>query len=225
VFRKITYVFFILLALAGSLAHAQVLSPVLDRHVFEIGYTHKWYKRDFGSTYLGESEWSAGACYLRYGVCRRATIAFEGAVSTLHHGSFDDIDYRRYTIGGGLAATAYRRGAFRIDVSGHYSEIFDHDRSENRLHKNLRDLTIAVEVEGFFSVDDQPIILWAGPVFVYNQSRQYPWQSTTPVKDDTSDNFGFAIGVNTVLLKHVSAFGHLVYADTFRPRTGLGVQF
>lgn len=225
VIRRLLCVLALTIAFAAPAARAQVLSPALDRHVFELGYTHKWYARDFGSTFLGETDWSAGTLYLRYGVCRWATIGFEGLVSTVNHHGFDGLDYRRYSVGGGIAAIAYRHGTFRVDVSGYYSEIFDHDRSENHFHKNLRDLTFVIQAEKFFTVDEQTVILWAGPAFVYNQSRQYPWQSTDPVKDDTFNNFGFALGVNAVLFEHISTFAHLVYADTFRPRVGVGVQF
>lgn len=223
--RRFLYIVVILLACAAPLAHAQILSPALDRHKLEIGYTHKWYERDFETVYLGETSWSAGAIYLRYGTCRWATLTFEGGISNVHHPDFEDMDYRRYTIGAGLTAIAYRWSTYRIDVSGHYSEIFDHDRSENQLHKNIRDLTFAIQVEKFFTVDEQSVVLWAGPAYVYNQSRQYPWQSSTPVKNDTSGNFGFVFGANVVLFERLSLFTHGVYAGEIKPRVGIGVQF
>jgi hypothetical protein len=223
--RRLFYVAVLFLACAAPLARAQILSPALERHVFEIGYTHKWYGRDFGSVYLGETDWSAGALYIRYGACRWATLMFEGAISAVHHPQFEDIDYRRYLFGAGITAIAYRWSTYRVDISGNYGEIFDHDRSENEFHKNVRDLTIAIQVEKNFTVDEQTVILWAGPAYVYNESRQYPWQSWTPVKDDTSHNFGFALGVNAVMFERVSLFAHGVYADEFKPRIGIGCRF
>jgi hypothetical protein len=110
-------------------------------------------------------------------------------------------------------------------VSGHYSEIFDHDRSENRLHKNVRNITATLQVERLFVVRDQEIFLWAGPAIVYDQSRQYPWLSSDPMKDDTSQNFGFVAGLNAVVSDRLSAFAHVVYADAFQPRLGAGFRF
>ena len=222
---KSLYVFSLVLALAAPLANAQVLSPALDRHTLEIGLTYKWYGRDFESLYLGKSDWSAGAVYLRYGTCRWATLTFEGGISTPDNPDFDDMDYRRYTIGAGLTAIAYEWAEYRIDVSGHYSEIFDHDRSENQYHKNVRDLTFAIQVQRYFTVEEQTVVLWAGPAYVYNQSRQYPWHTTDPVKDDTEGNWGFVIGGDAVLFERVSVFVHGVYADDFKPRLGAGFQF
>lgn len=223
--RRFLYILLLVLACAAPLARAQILSPALDRHKLELGYTHKWYGRDFESIYLGESDWSAGAIYLRYGTCRWATLTFEGGISDVDNPDFEDMDYRRYTIGGGLTAIAYRWSTYRIDVSANYSEIFDHDRSEDQYHKNVRDLTFVIQVQKYFTVDEQSVVLWAGPAYVYNQSRQYPWQSTTPVKDDTADNWGFVVGANVVLFERVSVFGHGVYADEFKPRVGIGFQF
>ncbi len=211
--------------LGASTAHAQVLGLALERHTLEIGYTYKWYERDFESDFLGKEDWSSGVFYFRYAACRWATISFEGGIWNLDHDDFEGIDYRRYAFGGGLTALLWRGAAWRVGASGHYSEIFDHDRSANRLHKNVRDITAAVHVERSFAVRNQTLAVWAGPAVVYNQSRQYPWQSTDPVRHDTSDNLGFAVGLNATLFGRLSLFSHGVYADTFQPRIGAGYRF
>ena len=208
-----------------SLARAQVLGPTLDRHTLEIGYTYKWYERDFDSEFLGEEDWSTATFFMRYGVCRWATIVFEGGIWGVHHEDFEGIDYRRYTFGGGLAALCWQRSAWRIEASANYSEIFDHDRSENQFHKNVRNVTVAVYAERSFSVRDQSLVAWGGPAIVYDQSRQYPWQSYVPVKNDTSHNIGFVVGLDAILFERVSMFTHVVYADTFQPRIGAGIRF
>ena len=138
-----------------SLARAQVMSPSLERHTLEIGCMYKWYERDFESSSIGREDWSSGTVYLRYGACRWATISFEGGASTVHNDDFEDIDYRRYTIGGGLTVPCYRRADWQVEAAGHYSEIFDHDRSENEFQKNVRDFVFAIQVERFFAVRDQ----------------------------------------------------------------------
>lgn len=212
-------------AAAASPARAQVLGPALDGGALEIGCTYKWYERDFESDFLGKEDWSSGAFYLRYGACRWATISFEGGIWTVHHEDFEDIDYRRYAFGGGLTALCLRRSAWQIEASAHYSEIFDHDRSGNQLHKNVRDVTAAIHVERSFTVRRQPVVVWAGPAFVYDQSRQYPWQTDVPLKNDTSHNVGFIIGLNAVFFGRLSVFSHGVYADTFQPRLGAGIRF
>jgi len=214
-----------LLANPVSLACAQVMSPSLERHTFEIGCMYKWYERDFESSFIGRENWSSGAVYLRYGACRWATISFEGGVSTVHNDDFEGIDYRRYTIGGGLTVPCYRRADWQVEVASHYSEIFDHDRSENEFQKDVRDFVFAIQVERFFSVRDQAVIVWGGPAYVYDRSLQYPGGTYLPRKDDTSHNLGFVVGANAVLFERVNVLLHVVYADTFQPRLGAGIRF
>src|SRR5512137_800617 len=81
-------------------ADAQVLGPSLERHQLEVGYIYKWNERDFSSSFIGSEDWSVGTAYLRYGVCRWATLSIEGGIGTVDHEGFGDTDYRRYTIGG-----------------------------------------------------------------------------------------------------------------------------
>lgn len=210
---------------AASSTPAQILGPTLDRHTLEVGYTYKWYERDFESDFLGQEDWSTGAFYFRYGACRWATIAFEGGIWTVHHDDFEGIDYRRYAFGGGLTALCWQRSAWRVEASAHYSEIFDHDRSENRLHKNVRNITATLQVERLFVIRNQEVFVWAGPAIVYDQSRQYPWLTSDPMKNDTSNNFGFVVGLNATALGRLSLFSDVVYADTFQPRLGAGFRF
>ena len=215
---------FVLLS-AGSNARAQVMGPALERHALEFGFVYKWYERDFESMYVGREDWSAGALYFKYGVCRWATLSVEGGISAVHHDDFPDNDYRRYTIGTGLTARVYERPGFRIEASGHYSEIFDHDRSDNQFHKNTRDIVAAIQFEGVGTIRDQQIVFWIGPAYVYDQVRQYPWRTHEPVKGDTSANFGVIIGTNVLLFDRIDVFFNGVYADAFQPRLGAGIQF
>jgi hypothetical protein len=209
----------------GAPAQAQVMSPSLERHQLEVGYIYKWNERDFDSSFMGQEDWSLGTAYLRYGVCRWATISIEGAIANVDHEGFGDSDYRRYTIGFGLTVPCYRSADWQVDVAGHYCEIFDHDRSANEMQKNVRDFAFAVQVERFFTVRDQSVAVWGGPAFVYDQSRQYPAGTYIPIENDTSHNVGFVLGVNAVLFKRANVFSHVLYADTFQPRVGLGAQF
>lgn len=223
--RRLLSLIVIAVSCMATLAHAQVVSPSVERHTFEVGYIHKWYERDFESSFIGREDWSSGAVYLRYGACRWATISLEGGISTVHHDDFAGIDYRRYAIGGGLTVPCFRRADWRIEAASHYNEIFDHDRSDNELQKNVRDFVVAIQVERFFSVRDQSVTLWGGPAYVYDRSLQYPGGTYIPVEDDTSHNLGFVVGANAVLFGHVAVFSHGIYADTFQPRLGIGIQF
>lgn len=204
---------------------AQVMGPALERHALEFGFIYKWYERDFESMYVGQEDWSAGALYFKYGVCRWATLSVEGGISTVHHDDFPDNDYRRYTIGTGLTALFYKRSGFRVEMAGHYSEIFDHDRSDNQFHKNTRDIVVAIQFEGFREIRDHEIGFWIGPAYVYDQVREYPWRTYEPVKGDTSNNLGVIVGTNVLLFDRINVFFNGVYADAFQPRVGAGVQF
>ncbi|UCG52753.1 MAG: hypothetical protein JSW58_04160 [Candidatus Latescibacterota bacterium] len=206
-------------------AQGQVMGPSLDKKDLEFGYIYKWFERDFESRFLGQGRWSVGAFYLKYGTCRWATLSVEGGISTVHHEDFENIDYRRYTIGMGVTTLLYDTTRFGVGMAAHYSEIFDHDRSQHRLHKNTRNVTVAIQTETTFSFERATIRLWGGPAFVYDQSRQYPWHSHEPQRNETSGNFGFALGANTLVIDRISVFGHVVYADAFQPRLGAGIRF
>jgi hypothetical protein len=45
------------------------------------------------------------------------------------------------------------------------------------------------------------------------------------VRDETSGNFGFVLGVNFLFIEHISAFGYVAYADALQPRLGAGYRF
>lgn len=204
---------------------AQVVGPALERHTLEFGVTYKWYERDFDTMYVGQEDWSAGALYFKFGACRWATVSIEGGISTVNHDDFPGTDYKRYTIGAGLTSLLYDGSGFRVEAAGHYGEIFDHDRSDSQFHKNTRGVVVAVQFEGVFVWREQEILLWAGPAFVYDQVRQYPWRSYEPIKGDTSNKFGIVIGTNLLLFDRVDVFVNGVYADAFQPRLGAGIQF
>lgn len=213
----------IMMTAAG--VHAQIMGPTIPKHHLEAGYIYKWYERDFDSTFLGREKWSTGAFYLRYGSCRWATLSIEGGVWTVHHDDFPENDFRRYTIGMGITSLVYDTPRFGAGFSMHYSEIFDHDRSRNQFDKNTRDITVAIQVHTDWELRRTHILIWGGPALIYDQSRQFPWQTDDPVRNDTTGNFGFVAGVNFLYTGHISAFGYLAYADAFQPRLGVGYRF
>ncbi|UCH83796.1 MAG: hypothetical protein JSW50_15320 [Candidatus Latescibacterota bacterium] len=219
----------ILIAIASVITvlpvRAQIMGPAIERHALELGYTFKWYERDFDTLNQDSGEWSAGAFYLRFGACRWATLSFEGGLWDVDHDDFPDNDYRRYVFGVGLTSLLYARERFELGVSGHYSEIFDHDRSQNQFHKNTRNITAAIQLQTSWDLERTTIELWGGPALIYDQSRQYPWQSNEPVRANTTGNFGIVVGVNFLFVEHISAFGYVAYADALQPRLGAGYRF
>lgn len=206
-------------------ASAQIMGPTIDRHDLEIGYTFKWYERDFDSDFLGQEKWSTGAFYLRYGSCRWATLTLEGGLWNVNHDDFPDNDYRRYVVGIGITSLLYDKPRFGAGISGHYSEIFDHDKTSSQFHKNTRNITVALQVQTSWELRQTEIVLWGGPALIYDQSRQYPWQTNEPVRDETSGNFGLVLGVNALFIEQISAFGYVAYAEVFQPRLGMGFRF
>jgi hypothetical protein len=206
-------------------ACAQVMGPTIERHDLELGYMFKWYERDFESAYLGQEEWSAASFYLKYGTCRWATLTFEGGLWSVTDDEFPNNDYRRYVFGVGITSLLYSSPKFGIGVSGHYSEVFDHDRSRDQFHKNMRNITAAIQIQTAWQLRRTEIVLWGGPALIYDQSRQYPWQSSEPVRNETSGNFGLVLGVNFLFVEHISAFGYVAYADALQPRLGAGYRF
>jgi len=223
--RIAAFVLSIVIMTTAPGVHAQVMGPTIERHELEIGYMFKWYERDFDSAFLGQVDWSAASFFLKYGACRWAAITFEGGLWDVTDDDFSSNDYRRYVFGAGITSLLYSSSRFGIGISGHYSEVFDHDRSRDQYHKNMRNITAAIQVQTGWQLERTQIVLWGGPALIYDQSRQYPWQTSEPVRDETSGNFGFVLGVNCLFVEHISAFGYIAYADAFQPRLGAGYRF
>lgn len=207
-------------------ANGQVLGPELSTGNAEIGYFHAWYHRNFDKDSPCENSAQSGTIYLKQKLHNTVTLFLESMITNYDYvKGFPERDYRRFTIGAGIVFRIFSFKSNLFAVSIHYKEWMSFDRSRDRYHQNSRNLSIAIQTEREFEFHNQLIFLWGGPAYIWDQVKQYPGSPYIPYTDESYNNVGFAVGVNTLIYKHLDPFIHIVYADYLQPRIGLGYQF
>lgn len=215
----------LLFVLCGFCAvHGQILGPGLKSQKFEIGYIYRWFHRRTQDPAY-EPDWASEAIFMKYGITDWLTISAEGLVFKNMGSGFPDRDYREYNIGAGTALQILKVEFLQIGFSFHYYESFSFDRSEDTYHKRTNGFMGAIPVEYPFSLLNQNIILWIAPIYVYDEILNYSYGSYDPIVSKSQNNWGGVVGINCLLFRHFEPFFHLVYADFFQPRVGIGYQF
>lgn len=234
-FKFISHLFLLLL-LVSNVTNGQVLSPELKTGKFEIGIFLKYFHRKMKyilnpEIFWHNDDWADFSLFIKYGVNRFITLSSEGAVYHVKDTRHPDRNYRNYIIGAGIISRIFEIQEFRIALSFHYNEIFSFDRAPYEkgdtytYHKNTRGVIGMIQVERSFSLYGQKLNFWAGPAYVYDEGLQYSSLYFKPYIDRSFNNFGFVVGANFMLFKHLEPFFHIVYADFFQPRLGIGYQF
>jgi hypothetical protein len=203
-----------------SIGSAQLLGPVVPSRTFEIGYIQKWFNRD---TEDKRYDWGMYALYIKYGVYPSLTFTAESIIHDRPSKKFPDRDYRSYVFGVGITAGGLDFAGIGPVFSLHYNERLGFDRSEDRYHKNTRGIICAIQLERKFNIYDQDIRIWLGPAYVYDILFHYPGHVSMSSK--SVNNFGFICGINILFIKHFDCFAHIVYANYFQPRYGIGFRF
>jgi hypothetical protein len=207
-------------------ASGQVLGPELRTGNTEIGYFHAWYHRNFDRDSPYENSAQSATIYLRQKLHNAVTLSLESMITNYDYvKGFPERDYRRFTIGAGIVFRIFSFKSNLLAVSIHYKEWMSFDRSRHRNHQNSRNLSIAIQTEREFELHNQLIFFWGGPAYIRDQVKQYPDSPYIPYTDESYNNVGFAVGINSLIHKHFDPFVHIVYADYFQPRIGLGCQF
>jgi hypothetical protein len=209
----------ILLFLATS--GAQVPGPVIPVRVFEIGVVQKTFHRDMIDQ---DYDWNIISLFVRYGICSSITISAESFIHDKDDKKFPDRDYYDYVFGIGITAGGVSFKGVCPALSVHYNERLSFDRSEFRYHKNTRGIIGAIQLEREFNMWNQNIRIWLGPAFVYDIIYQYPTNGSI-VLCKSKNNFGFICGTNILFIKHFDCFAHVVYANYWQPRFGIGFRF
>lgn len=120
---------------------------------------------------------------------------------------------------------------FRITLALHYNEIFGFDRAPYEegdtftRHVNTRGIIGTIQIERSFPLNGQNVTLWLSPAYVYDEVLQYSSLNFKTYTDKSFNNFGFVVGANLMLFKHIEPFFHIVYADFLQPRGGISYQF
>ncbi len=210
----------ILLAFLISIGSAQVLGPVVPSRTFEIGYIQKWFHRKMEDK---PYDWGMHALYIKYGVYPSVTFSAEGIIYDNPSERFPDRDYRSYVFGVGITAGGLDFAGISPTFSLHYNEKLSLDRSRDRFHKSTRGIIGSMQLEYKFDIYDQNLRIWLGPAYVYDMVYHYPTAVT--ISSKSVDNFGFICGVNILFVKHFDCFAHVVYANYFQSRYGIGFRF
>ncbi len=205
--------------------NGQVLGPELSTGNAEIGYFHAWYHRDLDDKSPQEFNWDNTSIFVKYGISNYITFSLEAMITNSAGNKLPQRDYRNYSVGGGVALRLMRVKSNKISFGLHYKEWLGFDRSRSRYHKNHRGIIISVQIERKLALYNQQIIFWGGPAYVLDEIKQYPGFPYIPYTDESYNNLGFTAGFNFIIKKHFDPFIHIVYADYFQPRIGLGYQF
>lgn len=222
--RIIIFLTLVVVLVFQAAANAQVAGPVLERGVFEAGYTYKWFHRDMEPHPPVDKDWEVGALYVRYGLVRSLTISLEGGVWNVTHEDFEGMDYLRFTLGGGFTAGLFEVRDILLSGSYYYNEVFDYDRSPAQFNKNTRGETLTIQAEKWFEISRFDLAVWGGPAYVKDTSRNYIWGTNDPLLDESTENWGIIAGLNAVAYDRVTVAGYVLYANYWQPRFQLGVR-
>lgn len=203
---------------------AQVPGPLLDRGVFEVGYTYKWFHRDMEPHPPVDKDWEVGALYVRYGLVRLVTVSLEGGVWEVTHREFEGMDYLRYTLGGGITVGLFEVRGILLSGSYHYNEVMDRDRSRFQFHKSTRGELLTIQAETGLRIRRIDATAWGGPAYANDESLNYLWGWSDPLRDESSDNWGVIAGVDAVAFDRLTFSAHVLYADYWQPRMQFGVR-
>ncbi|NIO29119.1 MAG: hypothetical protein GTO29_11270 [Candidatus Latescibacteria bacterium] len=223
-FKLIVTLLIVLALYTSSAANAQILSSTLKSGEAELGYIHKWFHRDMEPNLPTEMRWEVSTLFARYGGFEWLTLSVEGAISIFDHEDFPGLKYRRYALGGGVAAKLYQYRQWAFAGCFHFNEVWDHDRSANHFDKRTRGVITGLQIIRSFTFRNHAADVWIGPMYVDDIGETYPWDSNTPIKNEASDNFGVAMGAHTVFFKHFAGLFYVVYANYFQARLGIALH-
>lgn len=223
IFKKRIFIFLVLLFvfLAYSL-NSQILSPELPRSKFELGYAFKKFHRN---TKQQDFDWGFYSVFFKYGITEWLTLSGEGCIYTMVSERFPDRDYRITSVGVGITGRFFKKGNFSMAVAYHYHEDFSFDRSRDRYHKNTRNRVCSFQFEYTVIYLRQNATIWIAPAYISDDIIQYPYNSYVRFENKSINNIGFIFGGNILLLNHIEVFSHILYADFFQYRYGIGYQF
>ena len=200
----------------------QILGPELTDGAFEIGCAYKRFHRKVNHE---DFDWGNQSVFFKHGITDWLTLCCEGLITVGKDNRFPERNYRDLYIGAGVIVRLFRIGDLSIATAYHYSERFMFDRSVARFHKDTRSRVCIFQLEYTVSVLSHKGTIWAGPGYILDEVIQFPWGTNHRVADKSKDNVGFAVGTNVLLFDHIEPFFHLVYADYYQPRLGIGWQF
>lgn len=212
-----------LLVSPATASFAQVVAPPLERRAAELGFSYKWFHRDVTSGQVSEIDWEVASIYGRYGAWDRLTISAEGGL-WFPRDDEDAREFSRWAVGGGLSVRLFQRDRWRLLATGTLNEVYDFDDSQYRSDERTVSWTAAVLADLALGSGAHRLDLWAGPMFVDDNTSVYAFNSPDPVDIETDPAIGLAVGAYGVLYEYMSGFAYVVYADYPQVRIGLSIR-
>lgn len=216
------------IASAGPLpSRAILLTPPTEEGRFTLGATELWIRRELewskgsGPT---DGKYNLGAIWVKYGIHRRLTIFAEFG---LLNGDPHDTGYSRryFNLGAGASALIFGIDDYYASGLVNYLEAFQHDNQEAGRHSVHRHFVALLQVGRAFELGSRhALTAWWGPAYVAEDGEEeeagYP-----DARYASRNDFGAAAGADVLFWGRLECFAHVVFADHFQPRLGLGYRF
>jgi hypothetical protein len=165
--------------------------------------------------------WDASSLYVRYGAFSRLTFTAEGGLWSIDE---TVTTYQRWVLGGGLTGLLYTRGRWAIDADFTYNEVYDHDESVQTTDHRTYGWNTGVLARGSFTVKDQRVDLYAGPMYVIDVAESYPFNTQDPVRSEPDQHWGACTGMYATLFDYVSGFAYVLFLDEPQFRFGVSLR-
>ena len=193
-------------------ADAQML--VSDtRRTTELSILQEWFHRELEPAVYNDTEWNITSLQLSYSITDWFKFAIQGGYSEFENEDFATSEYKRYSVGGGIAVRAWKKGDWDIEASARYLDTFDLDTSITLLHKHVQSVGGTAQLVRSFSPFGQSAKVWAGPLVVDDRIETFAWDATTALSSSDGTGFGAQAGTRVILGGWVSLYGFASYVD------------
>jgi len=212
---------------AATTAHAVLLSPPTDPGKFTLGATELWFHRDTEWTDTSspiEERYNLGAFWAKYGFHRRLTMFAEFALleGDPHN---EGVSYRYINLGVGANVLLVDFRDFDVSALVNYFENFQHDNQETNRHATTRHWAVLLQFEKAYPLGSRHRLnAWWAPAYIRDE-QAFDGGGSPASANESQDNFGAAAGGDFLFWNHLEVFVHVVYADYFQPRLGMGYRF
>ena len=212
---------------SGGEVYAVLLTPRTEPGRFTLGATELWFHRHTEWTDgSGESndDYNLGAFWVKYGFHRRLTVFAEFVVlnGDPHN---EGISYRHINLGIGGNVRFVEFEAFDAGLLANYFENFQHDNQETNRHATTRHWAVLLQIEKVYPLGPRhQLSAWWAPAYIRDE-QAFDGGGFPASTNESQGNFGAAAGGDFLFWDHLEVFVHVVYADYFQPRLGMGYRF
>jgi hypothetical protein len=213
------------LGVQPSLVVAQAWPAIPSTRKLEVGFfaqrTHRTiYYNDRTSQ---DANWARPALFVRVSVTPAITLEVNGFA---WHARMDErrpgSDYFRYTLGGGLTLTPFRRAVWTAGLGIHVHEHAYLDQSPLPFNLRSTQVLVCARLTRKLVIASQSTQFWVGPGY----ERDWFWQHPPfelPLSGSSRHDFGVLLGGSILAIRRVRLFGEVTYFNHWQSQVGLGV--